>query len=328
LKNERGIPLCCSYFEPAENTRVTKQLPCVIYLHGNTSSRLEALAYVRLFLPSNITLFCFDTSGSGLSGGEYISLGWWEKEDLKTVIEFLKNTGRVSRIGLWGRSMGAVTALMYAECDPSISGMILDSAFSDLRKLIAYIGGILMPRTPNFVRSTLIWFVKRSVKTRANFNIDDVTPLNHVENITIPAQFIVANGDTFVPPVQGIELYEKYGGLKTLLKVAGNHNSDRPVHVLSSVYEFFFRVLQVEKLPGCKIVPSQESNMEGFSQVVFPVVKVLRQKNILNDDLDGIDFSNPGTQTSFLFEPEAEINMAIKLSLKTFNEEEKKRKST
>jgi len=328
LKNQRGMPLSCSYFEPVDNTRVAKQLPCVIYLHGNTSSRLEALPYIRLLLPSNITLFCFDTSGSGLSGGEYISLGWWEREDLKAVIKFLKKTGRVSKIGLWGRSMGAVTALMHAERDPSISGIILDSPFSDLRKLIGYIGGVLMPRIPNFVRSTLIWFVKHSVKSRANFNIDDVSPLNYVENITIPAQFIVATGDTFIPPAHGIELYDKYGGVKSLLKVSGNHNTDRPVHVMSSIYDFFFRVLEVEKLPGCKVVSLQESNMEGFSQVVFPVVKVLKQKNILNDDLDVIDISNPETQTSFLFEPEEEMNMAIKLSLKTYDEEKKKREIT
>eukprot|EP00826_Nyctotherus_ovalis_P015261 TRINITY_DN14323_c0_g1_i6.p1 TRINITY_DN14323_c0_g1~~TRINITY_DN14323_c0_g1_i6.p1 ORF type:complete len:226 (-),score=68.08 TRINITY_DN14323_c0_g1_i6:64-741(-) len=222
--------------------------------------------------------------------------------------------------------MGAVTALLHCERDPGIAGMVLDSAFSDLRKLISYIGGVLMPRTPTFVCSLLIWFVKRSVRSRANFNIDDVTPLNCVENIAVPAQFIVANGDTFVPPEQGIELYERYGGLKSLLRIPGNHNSDRPVHVLSSVYEFFFKTLQVDKLPGCKIVPAEESNSEGFSQVVFPVVKVLRQKNILNDGLDSAENVDSDTETSFLFEPEEELNMAIKMSLKSFSEEEKKRK--
>jgi hypothetical protein len=38
----------------------------------------------------------------------------------------------VSTIGLWGRSMGAVTALMYADYDPSIGGLVLDSPFSNL----------------------------------------------------------------------------------------------------------------------------------------------------------------------------------------------------
>ena len=31
--------------------------------------------------------------------------------------------------------MGAVTALMHADRDPSIGGMVIDSAFTNLRKL-------------------------------------------------------------------------------------------------------------------------------------------------------------------------------------------------
>ena len=47
-------------------------------------------------------MFAFDFSGSGLSDGEYISLGWYEREDVKTVTEFLRNSGTVSTIALWG----------------------------------------------------------------------------------------------------------------------------------------------------------------------------------------------------------------------------------
>jgi len=75
-------------------------MPCVIYLHGNASSRLEALPYLKYLLPLNITVFAFDFAGSGNSDGKYISLGYFEKDDLKVVIEYLRNTGRVSTIGL------------------------------------------------------------------------------------------------------------------------------------------------------------------------------------------------------------------------------------
>ena len=127
IKNERGLKLSCSFFEPIDSQRVAKELPCVIYLHGNSSSRMEAIPYANLFLPSDITLFCFDFAGSGKSDGEYVSLGWWEREDLKVVINYLRETGRVSTIALWGRSMGAVTALLYANRDPSLAGIVVDS---------------------------------------------------------------------------------------------------------------------------------------------------------------------------------------------------------
>jgi alpha-beta hydrolase superfamily lysophospholipase len=48
----------------------------------------------------------------------------------------LRANRRVSTIALWGRSMGAVTALLHADRDPSIAGLVLDSPFSDLPKLV------------------------------------------------------------------------------------------------------------------------------------------------------------------------------------------------
>ena len=88
-------------------------------------------------LPSNITLFCFDFAGCGLSEGEYISLGWWEREDLNLIVEYLRKERRVSTIGLWGRSMGAVTSLLHADRDPCIGGMVLDSPFSNMKILVS-----------------------------------------------------------------------------------------------------------------------------------------------------------------------------------------------
>ena len=43
---------------------------------------------------------CFDFSGCGISDGEYISLGIHESDDLEAVIKFLRNSGKVSDIGL------------------------------------------------------------------------------------------------------------------------------------------------------------------------------------------------------------------------------------
>lgn len=51
------------------------------------------------------------------------------------MIDYLRKSGKVSTIGLWGRSMGAVTALLHADRDPSIAGLVLDSPFSSLSTL-------------------------------------------------------------------------------------------------------------------------------------------------------------------------------------------------
>ena len=76
---------------------------------------LQALDVLELILSAGMTLFALDLGGCGLSEGEYISLGWYEREDVCEVVKHLRGTGEVSCIGLWGRSMGAVTSLLHGD---------------------------------------------------------------------------------------------------------------------------------------------------------------------------------------------------------------------
>ena len=52
------------------------------------------------------------------------------------VIKHLRELDTVSTIGLWGRSMGAVTALLHGDRDPSIGSIVVDSPFCSLRVLV------------------------------------------------------------------------------------------------------------------------------------------------------------------------------------------------
>ena len=83
LLNPRGLKIVCSLWEPVSECRNDPILPCVIYMHGNSSARVEALTQLSLVLAMGATLVSFDFTGSGKSGGEWVSLGAYEKEDLK-----------------------------------------------------------------------------------------------------------------------------------------------------------------------------------------------------------------------------------------------------
>ena len=116
---------------------------------------------------------------------------------------------------------------MHADRDPSIAGMILDSPFTTLRKVAeeltkhnTYI--------PNFLTSFGLMFVRRSIKSRAKFNIDDLNPIDHVDRSFIPAFFIHAKDDKFILPHHSKDLFDKYAGDKQYRLVKGNHNSARP----------------------------------------------------------------------------------------------------
>ena len=244
LKNKRNHKLQCSFWEPYDEEREFERLPCVVYLHGNSSSRCEAVSEVKYLLPMNITVFAFDFSGCGKSEGDYISLGWYERDDVECVIEYLRKTNKVSTIGLWGRSMGAVTAIMYGDRDPSIAGLVLDSAFSSLKVLIEE---LVKERVtlPNFVLNQATKLVKSTVNKKAKFNLDEIEPIKYAERCFIPALFCHGKNDSFVKVHHCTELHSVYPGDKNVIYEEGDHNSSRSKFFRDSASIFFYNTLQV-----------------------------------------------------------------------------------
>ena len=248
-----GLQLHCSHFEPVESERIAAKLPCVIYLHGNRSCRLEALPAVSLLLPHNITLFCYDSRGCGLSEGQYISLGWFERQDLQVIVEHLRSTDTVSWVGLWGRSMGAVTALMYAGMDPSIGGMVLDSPFISLEILVEEVAKA-QSLIPRLLVSPGIGLLRKIISYKADFDIKNVNPLKSTESCKVPALFAAGNYDVLVRPHHAVTLHDNFPGEKQLIFINGDHNSPRPDSFHDTVANFFRLKLHCNVLPRHKIV--------------------------------------------------------------------------
>ncbi|XP_059311910.1 uncharacterized protein LOC132063404 isoform X3 [Lycium ferocissimum] len=222
VKNSRDDVLKCSHYMPLIRPE-GKPLPCVIYCHGNSGCRADASEAAIILLPLNITVFTLDFSGSGLSGGEHVTLGWNEKDDLRAVVEYLRTDGNVSLIGLWGRSMGAVTCLMYGAEDPSIAGMVLDSPFSDLVDLMMELVDTYKIRLPKFTVA---------------------------KSCFVPVLLGHAIDDDFIQPHHSDRVFDAYMGDKNIIKFDGDHNSPRPQFYFDSISIFFNNVLQPPEVEG------------------------------------------------------------------------------
>lgn len=247
LINDRNIKLMCSFWEPYEEEREYPRLPCVVYLHGNSSSRCEVVPNLKYLLPLNITVFAFDFTGCGRSEGEYISLGWYETLDIECVINFLRSSNKVSTIGLWGRSMGAVTSIMYASKDQTIAGIFLDSPFYSLNLLIDELSKEKVS-LPNFLVRQVIKMLKQTVKDKAEFNIDDIEPGEYAKKCFVPGFFCHGKDDSFVNVHHCNDLYLLYPGEKTILLVEGDHNTLRPNKLNENASEFFYNALKCKYL--------------------------------------------------------------------------------
>ncbi|KAH8095222.1 palmitoyl-(protein) hydrolase [Aureococcus anophagefferens] len=126
-----------------------------------------------------------------LSGGDWVSLGYWERDDLATVVAHLRASGKVSTVALWGRSMGSACALCHGHRDPSISAMVCGGA-----------------RGPPQLAEELVQ------KARDH-------------GLSVPG-FVVSIAlrmrDDFIDPAHSRALHGKYAGDKNLVLVEGDHN--------------------------------------------------------------------------------------------------------
>merc|ERR1711988_2034315 len=203
IVGSRDLKLQCSWWALSGPDEPTDPVPCVIFMHGNSSCRCEALNVLTVLLSTGVSVLAFDFAGSGMSEGEYVSLGFYERDDLAAVVNYLRESGKVSTLGLWGRSMGAATALLHGDRDPSIAGMVVDSSFSELETLARELVDVARQQgytIPGFVVSSALSMIKGSVRSKANFEVKDLVPIQHADSCFIPALFAHAEGDEFILP--------------------------------------------------------------------------------------------------------------------------------
>jgi len=279
LVNTQGQFLECSHFQPARrsSSSAAASYPCAVYLHGNASSRLEALGVLPVLLPLGVTVFCLDLSGSGRSEGRYVSLGHQEEKDLCVALRYLRKSGTVSNIGLWGRSMGAATAILRAAKDHCLKACVLDSPFTDLRTVARELAGQRLTLTPQFIVDMGLEAVRNEVKIRAGFDPDEVMPVAHAPKARCPALFGAATEDKLTLPHHAEELNEAWGGESKLLHFQGDHNSDRPGWFTEAAAEFLAEHLR-PKEPELRTVPLQRSRSSTKRAISKSKARSLQQK--------------------------------------------------
>lgn len=251
LRNGKGLQLYASHFRPVD---APADIPTVVYLHGNGSCRVEATMLLQYIVPYGLSLFAFDFSGSGMSDGEYISLGVNEKHDVETVVQHLVFSCGVRRIILWGHSMGAATAIMYAglcQRRPEVCALLLDSPFASFDKLAQSMVAdmpipIAVPR--KLILTVGVRAVRKVVRERADFDVGDIDPLSATKKIPhdIPALFLHGSADAVVPVVHGEMLQKSYPSEeKELIVMDGlEHDSQRPEWVMDRAFIFLQRHLR------------------------------------------------------------------------------------
>ena len=243
LISHQGFKMKSSLIEPLPTYRPSKKMPVVIYLHGNASSRLEGLNTLNILLPHNINLFIVDLPGCGYSEGEYISLGYYESYDVGIIVDFLENLPSVSNIGIWGRSMGASTGLIYAHRDKRIKALCLDSPFANFCRLARELTKQYIS-LPDFLINGVLKIIRNTIEDKIGIDIFKLNPIEEAENTFQPALFIHAINDKLINVQHAMDIFNIYGGEKSLkCSEVGGHNSKRPKRLTQEIGNFFEKYL-------------------------------------------------------------------------------------
>lgn len=195
-----GYGLSAEYIEAAVPSKYT-----IILCHGVKVSKACSVKYAKLFCELGFNCLIYDHRRHGSSGGRYTTFGYFEKMDLKAVVEWVRTTtGMDHRLGIHGESMGAAILLQYAGMEDGADFYIADCPYADIYEQLAYRIGIEY-HLPSFPLMPLVRFV---IKQRAGFDLKEANAYEAIGNIKNPVLFIHGQEDRYIPPSASISLYQ------------------------------------------------------------------------------------------------------------------------
>ncbi len=204
-----GYPLKAVLIEPNDTNRY------IIITHGVTQSKMNSVKYMNLFLNRGFNAVIYDHRRHGESGGNTTSYGYYEKFDLKSVVDWLREEkGQDLLLGIHGESMGAATLLLYAGIlEDGADFYIADCPFSDFSEQLAY---RIKEEVKLLPPKLLLPVADLFVRIRDKYSLSEVSPIAVIENINNPILFIHSRKDDFILPSMTEALFEQKKGPKKL----------------------------------------------------------------------------------------------------------------
>lgn len=214
--------------KPGEFPPNAQKKACLVYFHSHTGSSIEGSFLLYQTLPKLISLCIFDFGGAGYSTGQYITLGHQEQEQAASVLFNIKKKFRYERIGVWGKSMGAVAAILLASETSIIDAMVLDSPFDTLENSV---NSIMKQNSgmPSLLIGGTMGLLSGTLKEKAGFDLYQIRPIDVVKKIDIPSIFLTGEKDNIVPLDNFMNVYRQYGGPKEVYVIEGRNHSDNEI---------------------------------------------------------------------------------------------------
>lgn len=222
IQSDFGYILSCELIETQSKT----DNKLVILCHGLGCAKYNSIKYMELFLKLGFSVLMYDHRNHGLSGKAYTSMGFYEKYDLKKVVDWCINTyGNDVKIVTHGESMGGTTVLLHLGIDDRVKCTIADCAFSDLKQLIRH-------QLKQYYHMPCFFIPVESFLTflRAGFWYKEVSPINIMCQVETPVLFIHGKIDNLVPANMSKQMYKCKVKNKAIFLVAKARHAQSYCH--------------------------------------------------------------------------------------------------
>ena len=195
-----------------------------IVVHGYGGSGKLMSDKSKYFYDMGYNVLIPDLRGHCKSEGDYIGMGWKDRLDIISWINFIIKENPNAEIVLHGTSMGAATVLMTSgENLPSnVKAIVADCAYTSAWDEFSY-----QLETYLKVPSSYILNVTNMVtKLKAGYSLKEASALECVKKATVPILFIHGDKDKFVPYSMIDKLYDATSSPKEKLTIDGGEHAN------------------------------------------------------------------------------------------------------
>lgn len=175
VDSARGTVIMC----PGQNGSLDKDIPQAVPLHR-----------------AGFNVLMFDFRAHGRSEGELVTIGALEQADLFGALDYLETARGITRVGVFGLSMGAGVALMVAAQDQRIAAAVVDGAYPTLAGILS--GYLRIRGVPDLLARPFARLALLVGSLRAGYDIRGANPADLAGRIGVPVLFIHGERDPFV----------------------------------------------------------------------------------------------------------------------------------
>ena len=178
----------------------------VVLLHGYTGWKEEMYPFAFWYHKHGFSVLAPDLRCQGESEGDFIGMGWTDRQDVLGWIGIILQEHPDAEIVLHGQSMGAACALMMSgmpELPEQVKLIISDCAYTDAysmfrREIKEWTG---LPAFP------LLDSMNLALQLRGGYDLKAASALEAVEHSHVPVLILHGDRDAMIPVSMAYQLY-------------------------------------------------------------------------------------------------------------------------